>query len=335
MKKLVASAAFLLLVLPAAFALAQGAPPPREPERPADRARPADPARPADRAGPVDPARPADPERPADPSKPPPDTTGDRPAAAPGTEKPGDGGHLPGAGDPFKPGAKKAWPKVMYGLGASFQFNIVPQFFLRAFTKAAKNKDFGVYKPAVGIHFVRRKKLMDMTIRVAFGWFMDKKADGNWLGAGHEWSETDYTEFHNMNFLWADISWTWHTRLAKQFYLAYGTGIGIGWVMGKVYTTNSGSSGQCGDSYSDPSTCRPPDPPGGTPLVCTRDGCTRESLATHPDRQQEKSVPPVLPAINGHIGLRYDFFRHLSMKIEFGIFLPGLFDVKAGLTAWF
>ena len=104
-------------------------------------------------------------------------------------------------------------------------------------------------------------------------------------------------------------------------------------VFGKVYTTPS--VGCDANNYSDPTTCRPADPVGAPPLVCTRDGCTRPTLATHPGREQEKSVPPVLPAINGHIGFRYDFFRHLSMKVEFGIFLPGLFHVKAGLTAWF
>jgi hypothetical protein len=255
----------------------------------------------------------------------------DKPSAddkpPPGATSPGkDGGHLPGAGDPFKPGPKK-WPTVMYGLGVSAMMNIVPQFMFRAFTEAAVHKKYNFYDWAAGIHFVRRKKLLDMTVRVMFGHY--GVSDGNWLGANHDWNEVDYTEFHNLNFLWADITWTWHTRLAKRFYLAYGVGIGIGWVMGKVYTTPS--NGCSASNYSDtsPGQCSP-----GPPAVCDGTSCTRESLADHPDREEE-TVPPVLPAISGLIGLRYDLFRHLSVKFDTGLFLPGFFYFQLSLTAFF
>jgi hypothetical protein len=217
----------------------------------------------------------------------------------------------------------------MYGLGASFMYNFVPQFMLRAFLEAAKSSNYGVYQPAFGIHFVRRKALMDMTIRVMFGFY--DIADGNWLGRGHEFNETDYTEFHDMNFLWADITWTWHTRLAKQFYLAYGAGIGIGWVTGSVYTTPSLNCSK--DNYGDARLCSPWGSSPTTP--CTKDGCPRSSLAGFPTREKEKAVPPVLPAINALIGLRYDFFRHLSMRFDTGIFVPGFFYVQLGLTGMF
>jgi hypothetical protein len=239
------------------------------------------------------------------------------------TTPPKDGGHLPGAGDPFKPGPKK-WPTVMYGLGASFMMNIVPQFMLGAFTEAAVNKKYHVFPMSGGLHFVRRKKLLDMTVRVMFGHYGIN--DGNWLGANHDFLETDYMEFHNMNFLWADITWTWHTRLAKQFYLAYGVGIGVGWVMGKVYSTPS--EGCSASNYWNTNACAP------STASCDGTICTRESLASHPLRERE-TIPPVLPAISGVIGLRYDFFRHLSMKFDTGIFLPGFWYFQLSLTAFF
>lgn len=230
---------------------------------------------------------------------------------------------------PPKPADPKAWPAVMYGLGLSGMYNMVPQFMLRAFLEAAKNKSYGVYQPAFGIHFVRRKALMDMTIRVMFGFY--DIADGNWLGRDHGFDETDYTEFHDMNFLWADITWTWHTRLAKQFYLAYGAGIGIGWVTGSVYTTPSLNCSK--DNYGDARLCSPWGASPTTP--CTKDGCPRSELSGYPTREKEKSVPPVLPAINALIGLRYDFFRHLSARLDTGIFLPGFFYAQLSLTAMF
>ena len=218
---------------------------------------------------------------------------------------------------------------VMYGLGASAILNIVPQFMLHAFTKAAVNDKYNVYPWAAGIHFVRRKKLLDMTVRVMFGHYGLR--DGNWLGANHNFDETDYTEFHNMNFLWADITWTWHTRIAKGFYLSYGVGIGIGGVIGKVYTTPS--IGCTSDNYSNVrqgSGCAP-----SLPAVCDGRSCTRDSLATHPMREQEKSVPPVLPAINGTIGFRYDIFRHMSIKLDTGLFVPGFFFFQLSTTFFF
>jgi hypothetical protein len=246
---------------------------------------------------------------------------GDRPAEG---APPADGGHLPGAGDPDAPGPKP-WPKVMYGLGISGMYNLVPHFFLRAFLEAAKSPDYGMYQPAFGIHFVRRKGLMDMTIRVMFGFY--DLADGNYLGRGHGFDETDYTEFHDMNFLWADITWTWHTRLVHRLYLAYGAGIGIGWVTGSVYTTPSENCSR--DNYGDARDCKPQG------LSCDKDGCDRADLKAHPLREKEDSVPPVLPAINALIGLRYDFFRHLSARLDTGIFLPGFWYVQLGVTAMF
>ena len=299
-----------VLGFPGLLRAQSASPPPAEPGE--DAARPA-----------VDAAAPADPgtEGSAPPPAAPPREVDAPPAAG---EAPPDGGPLPGERDPDTPGPQP-WPKVMYGLGASGMFNIVPHFFLRAFLEAAKSPSYGMYQPAFGIHFVRRKGLMDMTVRVMFGFY--DLADGNYLGRGHDFDETDYTEFHDMNFLWADITWTWHTRLAKRFYLAYGAGIGIGWVTGSVYTTPS--EGCTRDNYGDARDCKP------SGLICDKDGCDRADLKTHPLREKEGSVPPVLPAINALIGLRYDFFRHLSMRFDTGIFLPGFWYVQLGLTAMF
>jgi hypothetical protein len=247
------------------------------------------------------------------------------PTAPPEATRPG--GELPDAGDTGVPG-KKAWPEVMYGLGVTGMFNIFPHALLAAFTEAAKNKSFNAYSWAAGLQFVRRKKLMDMTVRVMFSSY--RISDGNWLGKGHDFSEMDYTEFHNMMFVFADITWTWHTRLAKQFYLAYGAGIGVGYMPGKVYTTPS--TGCTRENYGDARLCQPSGLPVGS---CTKDGCARSALEAHPLREREKSVPPVLPALNALIGLRYDFFRHLSMRFDTGLFLPGFWYFQLGLTAFF
>lgn len=310
MKHLGLIAVAVVLAFPLADVRAQGSPPPAERPRELG-ARPGDP-REAERP----------PGTPGSEADKPPATTSPEEKPPASTTPPAGGGELPGTGDPTVPG-KKPWPEVIYGVGINGMFNIVPFFFLEAFTKGHQSKHYGVYQPAAGIHFVRRKKNMDMTVRVMFGWY-DLK-DGNWLGRGHEWDETDYTEFHDMNFLWADISWTWYREVAKNFYIGGGAGIGVGWVTGSVYTTPSEHCNA--ENYSDCRVCKP------STWVCDQGGCERGQ--PHPLREKEKDVPPVLPAINGHFALRYDFFRHLSMKFDTGIFLPGFWYLQLSLTAMF
>jgi hypothetical protein len=266
------------------------------------------------------------PARPADPAARP---TADSSPPAGGVETPEESapppadkstGPLPGAQDTALP--KKDKPAVLYGVGLDYQFLIVPQFFLKAFLKAAKSDDHNLYRHGFGAHFVRRKGNLDMVVRLMFGFFMSSQDDGNWLGRGHGFDEIDYTEFQDLNFLWADITFIYNWEIAKNLYFGAGGGIGLGWVMGQVHTTESYANGTPGSpcsstNYDDCSICRPI---SGCASNCTADGCDIDKSC--PSREKEK-VPPVLPALNGVVSLRYDIWRHTSVRLNTGIFLPG------------
>jgi len=246
--------------------------------------------------------------------------------APPPSEAPPKTGPLPGATDVAAPVHK---PTVRYGVGLNYQFLIVPQFFLHAFTEAAKSSGHNLYRHTFGAHFVRRKKNLDIIVRLMFGFMMGSSDDGNWLGRGHEWDELDYTEFHNLNFLWADATFIYHWEVAKGLFLGLGGGIGLGWVMGSVYTTSSslnGTGAPCnGSNYSNCSQCHP------SGAVCDKNGCRRSSLENNPDRDKSNKIPPVLPALNGVFSVRYDFWRHMSARLSTGIFLPGLWSLETSV----
>jgi hypothetical protein len=263
------------------------------------------------------------------PGGPPPPTETTPPSSREAVTPPTTGEPAPGATAAEIP-KNQEWPEKMYGIGVVGNYNIFPQALLRAFTLAAKEKNFHVHSWAAGLQFVVRwLKKADVTVRLMFQSYGLK--DGNWLGSGHDWDEMDYTEFHTMNFLFMDVSGTGYTKLAKQFYLAYGGGVGLGWVMGKVYTSSSYTNGIAGSAcsrsnYSDPSQCHP------VGVTCSKGGCKQSDLTS---QHEKEAVPPAMAALNLHLGLRYDFFRHLSMKFETGLFLPGFWYFQLALTAFF
>ncbi len=236
-------------------------------------------------------------------------------------EAPPSAGPLPGAADTTPPKYFDR-PSTLYGIGLNYQLLVVPQFFLKAFLRAAKSNSHHLYRHGFGAHFVRRKKNLDMIVRLMFGFMMSEKDDGNYLGRGHDWDEVDYTEFHNLNFLWADITFIYNWEVAKNFYLGVGGGIGLGWVMGKVYTT--GSEGCTSSNYDNCTACRP------AGAVCTSSKCDRDSFRNNPDREKAR-VPPVLPALNGVFSMRYDIWRHMSARVQTGIFLPGFWTTNVSV----
>lgn len=252
------------------------------------------------------------------------------PAARPAEKPPEPAGPLPGATDTKPPKPARAKPPVVYGVGANYQFLIMPQFFLRAFLRAARSSSHNLYRHAFGAHFVRRKASLDIIVRLMWGRFMTKDDDGNWLGRGHDWDELDYTEFHNLDFLWADVTFIYHWKITKGLFFGLGGGIGLGVVFGKVFTTESYINGDpatpCDQSnYSNCSVCHP------AGASCTSSRCDRSSIQSNPNREKSKDVPPVLPALNGVLSLRYDIWRHTSVRLTTGIFLPGFYMLDLSL----
>lgn len=198
-----------------------------------------------------------------------------------------------------------------FGFGAEFRMNVVPEFFLNLFLRAAHE----VKSPSFAGKFIYRTRTTDVVIKGAY-WDI-QAPDGNWMGINHDWEDMDYVEFKNFRFAWGQISVMWNQPLITGLYFIYGGGIGAGAVLGDIYTTPA--YGCTADNWRDAST---------TPLI----GCWHSSL--DPDREKE-DIPRVMAALEATVGLRYDLFSNVSFKLETGLFLPGFWHVTGSVELLF
>ena len=198
-----------------------------------------------------------------------------------------------------------------FGLGVEVRQNIVPEFFLNLFMRAAHE----VATPAYSAKFIYRTKTTDVIIK---GSYWDIKApNGNWMGIGHDWEDMEYTEFQNFKFVWGQINVVWNQPLITGLYFIYGGGIGAGAVMGDIWTTPAYNC--TADNWRDATT---------NPIS----GCWHSPL--DPEREKE-DIPRVMAALEATFGLRYDLFSNVSFKLETGLFLPGFWQVSGSVEILF
>jgi len=198
-----------------------------------------------------------------------------------------------------------------FGFGAEFRMNVVPEFFLNLFMRAAHT----VQSPSLAGKLIYRTRNTDVIFKGAY-WDI-QAPDGNWMGINHDWEDMDYVEFKKFRFAWGQISVICNQPLITGLYFIYGGGIGAGAVLGDIYTTPA--YGCTADNWRDASTL-----PGF--------GCWHSSL--DPNREKE-DIPRVMAALEATVGLRYDLFANVSFKLETGLFLPGFWHVTGSVELLF
>ncbi len=195
-----------------------------------------------------------------------------------------------------------------FGLGAEYRVNMVPEFFLNLFLRAAHP----VQSSAYGLKFIYRTKNTDVIFK---GMYWDIQApDGNWLGINKDWDSMEYVEFVDFRFAWGQVNVVWNEPLITGLYFIYGFGVGAGAVMGDIYTTPA--YGCNADNWREPSS----------------GGCVH--LPNSPEREKE-DVPRVMAALEATMGLRYDLLPNLSFKLETGLFIPGFWHVTGSVEFLF
>ena len=107
-------------------------------------------------------------------------------------------------------------------------------------------------------------------------------------------NEPDFVEFEGFGWMTLEINFINHTELAKNFYLRYGGGIGLGFLLGEIVRTDY----RC--TTDDPDSCGPY---GGA-----TNNKTPYDLFT-----------PVFPVITGLVGLQYRAGGNLAFNLEGGI----------------
>jgi hypothetical protein len=223
------------------------------------------------------------------------------PAGAPGEVAP------PPSAPPAAPavaGAAATTPAVTYALGTRLRGLFVPAWFLEAFMTHAHSLNSFTW----GVDFTRRKGNLDMVIGMDVGWYGNFK-DANWTGNDESSyaGDTYWTEFRKFIFTSFDINWIWHYDFTPWLAFRAGGGVGIGFLAGNYYKTQS--SGCSAANVDDKTQCFP--------------------LPGTPRKKEDLSYYRVLPVVSALLGFRFKLQRHFVATVEGG-FHNGFFVGASG-----
>jgi hypothetical protein len=183
-----------------------------------------------------------------------------------------------------------------WGLGARLRYVFMPRSVLELFLdKATSMNSFGI-----GVEAITRKGNFDIVFGLEYdsldtepGYYQDKGDDPGIAG-----QYPDFREFDGFGMIGFDASFIWHTKITDKIQLRYGAGIGLGFLTGNMYLT---------DTECDPGTTLGDLDNADTPK-CRRVG----------QKEEESDVPPVIPILNMLIGTRFMLADNISFNVETG-----------------
>jgi hypothetical protein len=193
------------------------------------------------------------------------------------------------------PAVKRDPNKRRWGVGARLRYVFLPAGMVELFVDHATSMS----SVGFGAEVVTRKGNFDVVFGLEYaniapenGLYQEKGEDPSVAGM-----YPDYVEFESFALLALDASFIWHATLSEKVQLRYGAGIGLGFVLGDIYQTDT--------------VC----PPGTTvgdlddPNHCTTVPGTRVA---------SDDVPPVVPIVNVLLGARFMLAEGLSLNVEGG-----------------
>ncbi|MFH0901054.1 MAG: hypothetical protein V2A73_10530 [Pseudomonadota bacterium] len=198
--------------------------------------------------------------------------------------------------------------EAQYAAGARLRYVFLPESVLRLFLQQATSMSSW----GVGAEIVRRRGQLDLVLGFEYdqiapenGLYLERGDSISSCSNGDGGQCPDYVEFENFGLLSVDLSVVWHANITPWLSFRYGTGIGIGAVLGKIVQTDTQcSQGTTLGSLDDP-------------LACQRLHGTAE----------EADVPPVVPIINATFGLKAAVSPRIWLSLDAGfrnMFFVGL-----------
>jgi hypothetical protein len=224
--------------------------------------------------------------------------------------EPGAGAAAPAAGAGDAAGVAAAPAKtVTYAVGTRLRGIFVPAWFIEAFTRHAH----GLSSFSWGADFTRRKGSLDIVAGLDVGWYGNIPA-ANWTGnddSGYA-GDTYWTEFNKFVFTSLDVNFIWNHDLLPWLTFRAGGGIGIGFLSGDYYKSQSGPTCTAANLDSDHDACGP-----------------YYLGANNPPKQAEDlSSYRVLPVVSALLGFRFNLHRHFVATLDGGF--HNAFYVGAG-----
>lgn len=199
-----------------------------------------------------------------------------------------------------------AGPTTQLGVGLRIRNVFMPEGMIELFLEDVPS---GVSQLGFGLQLVRRKGNFDITVGLDYhsvepeeGLYLEK---GDTPGVRGE--NPDEVEFEGLALVGLDVSFIWHQPFGDKFALRYGAGIGLGFVLGEIYQTDTNCA-----------------------VMGDIDSCTMDPTAP---REKQEDVPPVVPIVNVLLGGRFNVVEQLSLDFELGF--RDLFYVGVGSTYFF
>jgi hypothetical protein len=170
---------------------------------------------------------------------------------------------------------------------------MVPAWFLEAFMTHAHSLNSFTW----GADFTRRKGSLDMVIGLDVGWYGNFK-NANWTGNDESSypGDTYWTEFTKFVFTSIDINWIWNHDFTEWLAFRAGGGVGIGFLGGNYYKTQSGPACSAANIDRDLTQCGP---------IATR-------------KKEDLKYYRVLPVVSALLGFRFKLHRHFVATVEGG-----------------
>lgn len=152
----------------------------------------------------------------------------------------------------------------------------------------------GLSQVGFGLELARRRGNFELQLGVEYD---PLKIDpGIWIEKDKPipQNEPDFVEFDGFGWVTLEVNFINHTELAKNFYLRYGGGIGLGILLGDIVRTDY--------------VCTTSDP----------DSCV-ENVAGANKKTPYDLFTPVFPTITGLVGVQYRPGGNLAINLEGGI----------------
>jgi hypothetical protein len=156
---------------------------------------------------------------------------------------------------------------------------------------------------SVGLELIRRKGDVDLRLGFSFEDYTGTEGDGDqFLQKGDPIDELEFIK-NTIQIISFDLNVLGATEITDWWNLTYGAGIGVGVVRGDILRT---------DTFA-------VDPNDQTVRrICTdtnQAGCFEVNFS----EKANGKVPPAIPVLNMLLGMRFDFSKNVSFRIEGGL----------------
>jgi hypothetical protein len=158
-----------------------------------------------------------------------------------------------------------------------------------------------------GLEVIHRKGVVDLKLGISFEDYSGSEGEGDQFLKNNQ--GVDELEFiqNSLQLISFDLNVVGSSKITNWWHLLYGAGIGVSIVRGDIVRTDSFAP-----DPADPNTRRPCNGVGDPAITCFDQNFSERN-------DPEGSLPPVVPALNMLLGMRFDLSKNVAFRVEGGL----------------